>query len=114
MHGALLLPLFAMLLLGLAGENPVASVLAWKPIVLFGETTFALYLVHFNAFILIHVYYLPETLHVARFDPWISYAAILALAFLIHRFYEQPARKKVLAWLSPGSAPGTQPSPAEP
>jgi peptidoglycan/LPS O-acetylase OafA/YrhL len=73
-------------------------VLAWKPIVLFGETTFALYLLHFNAFVMIHEYHVPELLHVARFDPWISYAAIIAMAFLVHRFYEQPARRRVLAF----------------
>jgi peptidoglycan/LPS O-acetylase OafA/YrhL len=100
-HGALLLPLFAMLLLGLAGESWVASILSWKPLVLFGETTFALYLLHFNSFILIHFYHLPEKLHVAQFDPWISYAAIVALAFLVHRFYERPARRFVLNLAGP-------------
>jgi peptidoglycan/LPS O-acetylase OafA/YrhL len=100
-HGTLLLPLFATLLIGLAGPNPVASVLAWRPIVLFGETTFALYLLHFNAFLLIHAYHLPEHLNVARFDPWISYLAIILLAFAVHRWYEQPARKFVLSIASP-------------
>ncbi len=95
-HGALLLPLFALLLLGLAGPNPIASVLAWKPLVLFGETTFALYLLHFNAFLLIHFYKLPEKLHVARFDPWISFGFILLLALCVTRFFEQPARRFVL------------------
>jgi peptidoglycan/LPS O-acetylase OafA/YrhL len=96
-HGTLLLPLFATLLLGLAGPNPVASVLAWKPIVLFGETTFALYLLHFNAFLMLHLYHVPERLHVARFDPWISYLAIILLAFAVHRWYEQPARRFVFS-----------------
>ncbi len=95
-HGALLLPLFALLLLGLAGPNPIASVLAWKPIVLFGETTFALYLLHFNAFMLIHFYKLPEKLHVVRYDPWISYAVIMLMALCVTRFFEQPARRFVL------------------
>ena len=100
-HGALLLPLFATLLLGLAGENPISAVLSWRPLVLFGETTFALYLLHFNGFILIHFYHLPERLHVAQLDPWISYAAVVALAFLVHWFYEQPARRLVLKLTSP-------------
>ncbi len=100
-HGSLLLPLFSVLLLGLAGENPIASVLAWKPIVLLGETTFALYLLHFNTFLMIHLYHLPERLHVAQFDPWISYAFIFLLAYLVHRFYEQPARKFVLSAFGP-------------
>jgi peptidoglycan/LPS O-acetylase OafA/YrhL len=96
-HGALLLPLFAALLLGLAGSNPIASVLSWRPIVLFGETTFALYLLHFNVYQMIHIYHLPERLHLVALDPWISYAVIFLLAFLVHRFYEQPARRFVLS-----------------
>jgi len=106
-HGALLLPLFAALLLGLAGPNPIASILAWRPIVLFGETTFALYLLHFNAFQIIHMYHLPERLHLVPFDPWISYTAILLLAFLVHRCFEQPARRFVLSLFSPSTTPST-------
>jgi peptidoglycan/LPS O-acetylase OafA/YrhL len=96
-HGSLLLPLFAILLIGLAGPNHISAVLAWRPITLLGETTFALYLLHFNAFLLIHLYHLPERLHVARFDPWISYAAIMAMALLVLKFYEAPARRFVLS-----------------
>ncbi len=96
-HGSLLLPLFSLLLLGLAGQNPVSAVFAFRPLVLFGETTFALYLVHFNAFLLIHFYKLPERLHVAQFDPWISFAVIILLAFAVHHFYEGPVRRRVLA-----------------
>ncbi len=103
-HGTLLLPLFAMLLIGLAGPNPIASVLAWHPIVLFGETTFALYLLHFNAFLMIHFYHVWERLHLAQFDPWISYAAIVLLAFAVHNIYEAPARRFVLARLMPKRA----------
>jgi peptidoglycan/LPS O-acetylase OafA/YrhL len=96
-HGSLLLPIFAMILLGLAGPNLVASAFAWRPIVLLGETTFALYLLHFNAFQLIHFYRIPERLHVASFDPWISYAAIMAMAMVVTFQYERPARQFVLA-----------------
>ena len=74
--------------------------LAWRPIVLLGETTFALYLLHFNTFILIHSYHLPERLHVTRFDPWISYLTVMLLALIVHLFYEQPARRAVLSFLS--------------
>jgi peptidoglycan/LPS O-acetylase OafA/YrhL len=100
-HGSLLLPLFSMILLGLAGPNLIASAFAWRPIVLLGETTFALYLLHFNAFTLIHLYNLPERLHVTRFDPWISYAFIMFLAVIVTFRYERPARNFVLARFSP-------------
>jgi peptidoglycan/LPS O-acetylase OafA/YrhL len=96
-HGALLLPLFATLLLALTGPNPIASIFSSRPLVLFGQTTFALYLLHFNVFEMIHVYHLPEHLHVARFDPWISYAAILLLALAVHNYFETPARRFVFS-----------------
>ena len=99
-HGSLLLPLFCIIILGLAGSNPIASILAWRPLVLLGETTFALYLLHFNAFMLIHYWHLPERLHLTRFDPWISYAFIMLFAFLISRIYEKPARRLVLSLAS--------------
>jgi peptidoglycan/LPS O-acetylase OafA/YrhL len=102
-HGSLLLPLFATILLGLAGPNYIASAFAWRPIVLLGETTFALYLLHFNAFNLIHIYKLPERLHVAAYDPWISYAFIMLLACIVTFQYERPARNFVLARLSPAA-----------
>ncbi len=103
-HGSLLLPLFAVLLLGLASRNPVAAVFAWKPIVKVGETTFSLYLLHFNAFLLIHYWRIPEHLHVARLDPWISYLFIIALAFTVQRLFEGRARAFVIRILNPAAA----------
>ena len=100
-HGALLLPVFSALLIGLSGPNPVASVFAWKPIMWLGETTLALYLLHFNAFLLIHFYKLPERLHVAQYDPWISFAFIMLLAVLVLKFFERPARKYFLGLFTP-------------
>ena len=113
-HGALLLPLFCLLVLGLAGPNLIASAFALRPLVAFGEATFALYLLHFNVFELIHQYHLPERLHVARFDPWISYIAILALAYATVRFVEKPARRVILARLGrkPVPDPRLQPTSA--
>ena len=107
-HGALLLPLFCLLVLGLAGPNPIASVFAIRPLVVFGEATFALYLLHFNVFAMIHQYHVPEHLHLTQFDPWISYVAILALAYATVRFIEKPARRAILARL--GRQPQTEPN----
>jgi peptidoglycan/LPS O-acetylase OafA/YrhL len=102
-HGCLLLPIFAALLLGLAGVNPVSTVFAWKPIVLFGETTFALYLLHFNTLMLVQYWKLPQLLHLQALDPWISFAFVMVLAWIVSRFYEKPARKLVQTWLSPAA-----------
>jgi peptidoglycan/LPS O-acetylase OafA/YrhL len=103
-HGALLLPVFSALLIGLAGPNWVASTFSWKPVMWLGETTLALYLLHFNAFILIHFYKLPERLHVARYDPWISFGFIMLMAVLVLKFYERPARRYFLELFAPTEA----------
>ena len=34
--------------LGLAGENPLARALSWRPLVFVGEASYCLYLLHFN------------------------------------------------------------------
>lgn len=95
-HGALLLPLFCLLILGLSGPNLIASIFAFRPLVILGETTFALYLLHFNIFEMIHDYHLPEHLHVTALDPWISYVAIIALAYATVRWVEKPCRRLIL------------------
>jgi len=100
LHGGLLMPLFAALILGLSGSNPIAAAFACPPLVYIGRATFCLYLLHFNAFNLIRSSRLMERMHLAAFDPWISYAAVVVLALAAHRFVETPARKWVTRWLS--------------
>jgi peptidoglycan/LPS O-acetylase OafA/YrhL len=96
MHGGLLLPLFATMIFGLSGPHPISSIFAWKPILLIGESSYCLYLLHFNVYILLHLYRIPERLHIAAFDPWISYAILVLLALLVYRFVENPSRKAIL------------------
>jgi peptidoglycan/LPS O-acetylase OafA/YrhL len=110
LHGGLLVPLFSLLTLGLAGPNLISSLFSIRPLVLLGEATFALYLMHFNVFILIHTYHLPERLHLAALDPWLSYAALLLLAYLAFRFVESPARKAILHRFSRKPKPVTNPA----
>jgi len=105
LHGGFLVPLFALLTIGLAGPNPISAIFSIRPLVLLGETTFALYLLHFNVYILIHTYLLPQRLHLAGLDPWLSYAFLLALAYTAFRLVEQPARKAILRRFSRKAAP---------
>jgi len=112
-HGCLLMPLFAMLIIALSGPNILASILAWPPIVKLGESTFALYLLHFNVLVMIHAYHVPERLHVAQWDPWISYAFVLALAFTVMNVYEKPLRNLILSRYLPRKAKPVE-APAEP
>lgn len=110
MHGGLLVPLFSLLTLGLAGPNLISSIFSVRPLVLLGEATFALYLLHFNVYILIHTYRLPERLHLAAFDPWLSYAVLLLIAYIAFRLVEIPARKAILRRFSHKSKPATTPA----
>ncbi len=100
LHGGLLVPLFSLLILGLAGPNPISTLFSIRPLVLLGEATFALYLLHFNVYILLHTYHVPDRLHLTWLDPWLSYAALLVLAYLAYRFVENPARIAILSRFS--------------
>jgi peptidoglycan/LPS O-acetylase OafA/YrhL len=96
MHGGLLTPLFAALVLGLSGPHFLSALFAWRPLLLIGESSYCLYLIHFNVFQLLHIYHVPERLHLAAFDPYFSYAILILLSLAIYRFVETPARKALL------------------
>jgi peptidoglycan/LPS O-acetylase OafA/YrhL len=97
-HGGLLTPLFAAVILGLAGPSPLASIFSWRPLVAVGASTYALYLLHFNVFLLIHNNHLPEKLHVAQFDPWISYVFVVLLAIAVRQWVEHPTQVAIAGW----------------
>jgi peptidoglycan/LPS O-acetylase OafA/YrhL len=96
MHGGLLTPLFAALVLGLSGPHFLSALFSWRPLLLIGESSYCLYLIHFNVFQLLHIYHVPERLHLAAFDPYFSYAILILLSLAIYRFVETPARKALL------------------
>ncbi|HZY61728.1 MAG TPA: acyltransferase [Edaphobacter sp.] len=96
MHGGLLIPLFAALVLGLSGKNPVASAFAWRPLLIVGESSYCLYLLHFNVLILIRKFHLSQHLHLAAFDPWFSYVFVVLFSLAAFRFVENPARRAIL------------------
>ena len=97
MHGGFMVPLFAALVVGLSGQNIFASVFAWKPIELLGQASYALFLLHFNFINLLHDHHVPERLHLAAYDPWVSYAAALGLSVAAMYLVERPARRAILA-----------------
>ncbi|MBB5056450.1 peptidoglycan/LPS O-acetylase OafA/YrhL [Granulicella aggregans] len=99
LHGGLLMPLFAALTVGLSGANPVASLFAFPPLVYVGRATFCLYLLHFNALMLIQSSHISQKLHLEALDPWLSYVAVVVLALAAHSFVEVPARKLILRHL---------------
>jgi peptidoglycan/LPS O-acetylase OafA/YrhL len=98
-HDGLLMPLFGCLILGLAGENPLAQVLGIKPLVFVGEASYCLYLLHFNLWNMIHDSHVLVATGLIRFDPWISYVLLIGLAILALHFVEKPAQRKLRDWL---------------
>ena len=95
-HGGLMTPVFAALVLGLSGPHPISALFAWRPLLLVGESSYCLYLLHFNVFQLLHTYRVPERLHLAALDPWLSYAILIVLALAVFHFVEIPARRAIL------------------
>ena len=97
-HGGLLTPIFSCIILGLSGPSWLARIFSIKPLVAIGTSTYCLYLLHFNVYVLLHTHNIPERLHVARFDPWISYAFIVLFAVAVRMWIEHPMQKIISAW----------------
>jgi len=98
-HDGLLMPFFACIVLGLAGENLLASALGVRPLVFVGEASYCLYLLHFNLWNLVHESHVLNMLGLSRFDPWLSYALMIALAVFALHFIEKPAQRMLRQWM---------------
>jgi peptidoglycan/LPS O-acetylase OafA/YrhL len=98
-HDGLLMPLFGCIILGLAGENPLARGMGWGPLVFVGEASYCLYLLHFNLWNLIHDSHVLERTGLIRFDPWISYVLLIGLAVLALHLIEKPAQRQLRKWM---------------
>jgi peptidoglycan/LPS O-acetylase OafA/YrhL len=98
-HDGLLMPLFGCIVLGLAGNNGLSYAFSWRPLVFVGEASYCLYLLHFNLWTLIHKSHVLNWLGLSRFDPWISYALLIALSVLALYLVEKPAQRQLRQWL---------------
>jgi peptidoglycan/LPS O-acetylase OafA/YrhL len=98
-HDGLLMPLFACMILGLAGENPLSFFFGLRPLVFVGEASYCLYLLHFTLWNLIHNSHVLEHLNLIQFDPWISYLLLIGLALLALHLVEKPAQRQLRKWL---------------
>jgi peptidoglycan/LPS O-acetylase OafA/YrhL len=99
MHDGLLMPLFGCIILGLAGENRLSQTLSWRPLVFVGEASYCLYLLHFNLWNLIHDSHVLDRTGLIRFDPWISYVLLIALALVALHLVEKPAQRQLRKWM---------------
>jgi peptidoglycan/LPS O-acetylase OafA/YrhL len=100
-HDGLLMPLFACIVLGLAGKNPLSMALGWRPLVFIGEGSYCLYLLHFNLWNLVHGSHVLDKLGLMRFDPWLSYVLLIGMALMALHFIEKPAQRQLRKWMTP-------------
>lgn len=100
MHDGMMMPLFGCIVLGLAGQNRLAGAFGWTPLVFVGEASYCLYLLHFNLWNILHGSHILERTGLIRYDPWLSYALLIAMALLALHFVEKPAQRALRGWLS--------------
>lgn len=93
MHDGLMMPLFGLAILGLAGHNIIARFFGFWPFVAVGQASYCLYILHFNLWDLIHKSHVLEATHLIAFDPWISYALLISAALLTMKLIEKPIQK---------------------
>jgi peptidoglycan/LPS O-acetylase OafA/YrhL len=93
MHDGLLMPLFALVILGLSGRNLVARFFALWPFLIVGEASYALYILHFNLWNIIHDSKILERTGLIVLDPWLSYLLLVLAAIAATRWVERPGQR---------------------
>ena len=95
-----------------SAPNPIASVFTWRPLVLLGQASYCLFLLHFNFINILRLYHVTERMHLAALDPWITYAATALLAFAAYYLVEEPPARPFCAVVRP--PPGDSPTQKSP
>ncbi len=95
LHDGLLMPLFGLTILGLAGRNMLSRLFGFLPFVLLGEASYCLYLLHFNLWTLLHDAGFLQKTGLIKLDPWFSYLMLLVAAVLTMRFVERPGQRLI-------------------
>jgi peptidoglycan/LPS O-acetylase OafA/YrhL len=103
MHDGLLMPLFAGIILCLAGRNWIAGFFGLLPFIAIGEASYCLYLLHFNLWTLLHDSHFLEKSGLIVFDPWISYLLLIVAALLTKKLIERPGRNWIIRRLQPSN-----------
>ena len=62
-----------------------------------GQASYCLYILHFNLWHLIHESGILTETGLARFDPWLSYALLVAAALAAMKWIERPAQRWIKA-----------------
>jgi peptidoglycan/LPS O-acetylase OafA/YrhL len=97
LHNGLLIPIFGMLLLGLGEPNWFSGILSNPVLILFGEASYALYLIHFlfNAWV-------GQVIgdHGTIVSALWKLAVTIPLSVILHLYVERPCRRLILQWWS--------------
>jgi peptidoglycan/LPS O-acetylase OafA/YrhL len=101
MHDGLLMPLFGLAILGLAGHNLIARFFGFYPFAVVGNASYCLYILHFNLWNLIHNSHILNHLHLAKYDPWLSYFLLIATAMLVMYTIERPVQRWIRGFIKP-------------
>jgi peptidoglycan/LPS O-acetylase OafA/YrhL len=99
MHDGLLMPLYALAILGLAGHNIIARIFGFAPFVVVGQASYCLYILHFNSWELIHRFQVPQRLGLVRFEPWVSYLILILFAWAVMKLVEKPAQRYIRQYI---------------
>ncbi len=97
LHNGLLMPLFALLVIGLTQPNFVSKSLSVAPMLLLGEASYSFYLIHFN-FKEITLRSWGWATSVANLVPRLL--ILVPLCVCLHLWVERPARRLILQWWS--------------
>jgi len=94
LHNGLLLPLYALLLLGLSEDHFLTRMLSVKLLVVLGEASYALYLAHFlfNGWVQTSFGWTPDLLGLVE-----RLAILIPLSIALHFWVERPGRRWILA-----------------
>ena len=95
LHNGLLLPLFALLVVGLSQPNVVSRALSVAPMLLLGEASYSFYLIHFNFKEVIWTAWQPRT-DVVGLGPRLLF--LVPFCICLHLWVERPARRIILQW----------------
>lgn len=112
MHDGLLMPLYAMIILGLAGRNLLTRIFTVYPLIVIGEASYCLYILHFNVWMLLHDdTHAIERAGLQRFDPWLSYLVLVVVAIATMYLIERPGQRWIKRRFSAlATAPALPPS----
>lgn len=98
LHDGLMMPLFGLAILGLAGTNILSRIFGFLPFVMLGEASYCLYLLHFNLWTIIHDSEILQKTGLIRLDPWFSYLLLLVAAVMTMKWIERPGQRMIRAW----------------